>query len=77
MKRAKYLQVTRPRVDLDCCYKIKQIDLKTGKYHDKLQQYITSTICKNARINPNFDDPVVVFDVVSFFGSCEALVNLF
>ena len=65
MKRVKYLQVRRPRVDLDCCYKIRQIDTKTGRHQDKYKQSITSSICKNASVNPNFEDPVVVFDVVS------------
>ncbi|XP_065061799.1 otoferlin-like isoform X2 [Rhopilema esculentum] len=63
MKRVKYLQVRRPRVDLDCCYKIRQIDIKTGRHQDKYKQSITSSICKNASVNPNFEDPVVVFDV--------------
>ncbi len=65
MKRAKYLQVTRPRVELDCFYKITPIDMKTGELSKEQQQAIKSTICKNARLNPNFEDPVVVFDVVS------------
>ena len=67
MKRVKYLQVTRPRVDLDCCYKVRGINVKTGKVNEKWQQAISSSICKNARINPNFEDPVVVFEVVSFY----------
>ena len=64
MKRVKYLHVIRPRVDLDCCYKVRALDTKTRKKCQNKQQSISSSICKNARFNPNFEDPVVVFEVV-------------
>ena len=65
MKRAKLLQVTRPRVDLDCCYKVKKVDIKTLQTESVEEQYVRSSTCKNAFINPNFEDPIVMFDVVS------------
>ena len=64
LKRVKYLHVTRPRVDLDCCYKVRAINMRTGKVCENKQQSISSSICKNARINPNFEDAIVVFEVV-------------
>jgi len=63
MKRVKYLHVIRPRVNLDCCYKVRAFDTKTRKKCQNKQQSISSSICKNARFNPNFEDPVVVFEV--------------
>ena len=65
MKRAKYLQVARPRVYMDLGYDVERVSLKTGSASGKAEKSISSNICSNARINPNFEDPVAVFDVVS------------
>lgn len=57
MKRAQLLSINRPRVDIDCCYPITQLGSMESK------AFVESSICKNARVNPNFDDPIILFDV--------------
>ena len=61
MKRAQLLSINRPRVDIDCCYRVTQF----GSLESKA--FVESAICKNARVNPNFDDPIILFDVVGRF----------
>eukprot|EP00795_Rhopilema_esculentum_P007851 gene7851-13729_t len=56
MKRAQLMSINRPRVDIDCCYPTKD---KEGNE----KTFMESTICKSASKNPNFDNPVVLFDV--------------
>lgn len=61
MKRAQFMSVNRPRVDIDCCYPVTPL----GDSKDKTIPFVESTICKNAKSNPNFHNPIALFDVVS------------
>ena len=60
MKRAQLMNISKPQVDIDCCYNITKLD-------GKVEQCIKSTVCRSANKNPNFDEPVAVFDVVSLY----------
>ena len=52
------MSVNRPRAELDCCYEVTK---QTGE----TEQMVKSVVVKNAKKNPNFDDSVDIFDVVS------------
>ena len=58
MKRAQLMNIKRPRADIDCCYPV--VDLEGNA-----REFVSSPICKDASKNPNFDNPIVLFDVVS------------
>ena len=58
MKRAQLMTIKRPRTDIDCCYPV--VDLE-----GKAREFVSSPICKDASKNPNFDNPIALFDVVS------------
>ena len=75
MKRAQLMSVNRPRVDIDCCYPVQEQGSTDSR------SIVESTICKNARVNPNFDHPISLFDVVSLIPSinhhhCFSYINI-
>ncbi len=57
MKRAQLMNINRPQADIDCCYTVQLLDKSR-------LSCVKSTVCKDASKNPNFDNPIVVFDVV-------------
>ncbi|XP_047127073.1 otoferlin isoform X2 [Hydra vulgaris] len=56
LKKAQFMSVNSPQVELDCCYKI----IKTNGEEDDV---LKSVIIKSAARNPNFHDCVDIFDV--------------
>ena len=61
------MNINRPRVDIDCCYPV------TDPFTSEEKPFVESPVCRNARINPNFDNPIVLFDVVSM--CCDITIN--
>ena len=58
LKKVQFMNCNRPQAELDCCYKVKK---QTGEE----ENVVKSVVVKNAKRNPNFDDSVDIFDVVS------------
>ena len=59
IKKVQFMNCNRPQAELDCCYGVTK---QTGEE----ENVVKSVVVKNARRNPNFDDSVDIFDVVSF-----------